>query len=38
MPGSEIAIVPGTDHYLWRHERAAASIVGEFADRVAATP
>jgi uncharacterized protein len=37
MPGAEIAIVPGTDHYLWRHERAAASIVGGFVERVATT-
>lgn len=31
---AELAIVPGTDHYLWRHEKAAAAIVGEFAARV----
>ncbi len=23
----------GTDHYLWRREREAATIVGDFADR-----
>jgi alpha/beta superfamily hydrolase len=38
MSAAEVAIVPGTDHYLWRRERAAASIVGEFAERVLATP
>jgi alpha/beta superfamily hydrolase len=34
MPAAEVAIVPATDHYLWRHERAAAAIVGEFAERL----
>ena len=28
----EVAIVPGTDHYLWRREREAAAIVGAFAE------
>jgi alpha/beta superfamily hydrolase len=36
IAGAEVAIVPGTDHYLWRHERTAASLVGEFAERAAA--
>jgi alpha/beta superfamily hydrolase len=36
IAGTEVAIVPGTDHYLWRHERIAASLVGEFAERAAA--
>jgi alpha/beta superfamily hydrolase len=31
---AEVVIVDGTDHYLWRREREAATIVGEFADRV----
>ena len=31
---AEVVIVGGTDHYLWRHEREAATIVGDFADRV----
>lgn len=31
---AEVVIVDGTDHYLWRHEREAATIVGDFADRV----
>jgi alpha/beta superfamily hydrolase len=36
IAGAEVAIVRGTDHYLWRHERTAASLVGEFAERAAA--
>lgn len=32
---AEVVIIGGTDHYLWRHERDAAAIVGDFADRVA---
>ena len=34
FPNAEVAIVAGTDHYLWRHEREAAATVGEFAERV----
>ncbi len=34
LPQAEVVVVPGTDHYLWRREREAASIVGAFADRV----
>jgi hypothetical protein len=30
-------IIDGTDHYLWRRERVAAAIVGDFADRVFAS-
>jgi hypothetical protein len=30
---AEVVIIEGTDHYLWRHEREAATIVGDFADR-----
>lgn len=37
LPCAEIAIVPGTDHYLWRREREAAEIVGAFAGRLLAT-
>jgi alpha/beta superfamily hydrolase len=33
FPNAEVAIVPGTDHYLWRHERDAAAIVGAFAEK-----
>jgi alpha/beta superfamily hydrolase len=36
LPNGEVSVVPGTDHYLWRHEREAAGIVGSFADRVLA--
>jgi len=34
LPSAEVAILPGTDHFLWRHEREAAGIVGAFAMRV----
>ena len=33
LPRAELAIVAGTDHYLWRHEKEAAETVGEFAAR-----
>jgi alpha/beta superfamily hydrolase len=33
LPRAELAIVDGTDHYLWRHEKEAAATVGEFAAR-----
>jgi alpha/beta superfamily hydrolase len=33
----ELAIVSGTDHYLWRREREAAATIGEFAGRVVGT-
>jgi pimeloyl-ACP methyl ester carboxylesterase len=36
LPNAEVAIVAGTDHYLWRREREAASIVGAFAERLPA--
>jgi uncharacterized protein len=31
---AEVVILEGTDHYLSRHEREAATIVGDFADRI----
>jgi alpha/beta superfamily hydrolase len=31
---AEVVVLHGTDHYLWRREREAAMIVGDFADRV----
>jgi alpha/beta superfamily hydrolase len=31
---AEVVILDGTDHYLWRRERGAAAVVGDFADRV----
>jgi uncharacterized protein len=33
---ADVVIIEGTDHYLWRHEREAAAIVGDFFDRVMA--
>jgi uncharacterized protein len=33
MPKAEVVIVPGTDHFLWRREKAVAETVGEFAVR-----
>jgi pimeloyl-ACP methyl ester carboxylesterase len=33
MPKAEVVIVPGTDHFLWRREKAVAETVGEFALR-----
>jgi pimeloyl-ACP methyl ester carboxylesterase len=33
---AEVVIIDGTDHYLWRREREAAAIVGDFADRTLA--
>jgi uncharacterized protein len=37
LPRAELVIVAGTDHYLWRREREAAAIVGEFAARAVGT-
>jgi hypothetical protein len=33
MPKAEVVIVPGTDHFLWRREKAVAETVGSFALR-----
>jgi alpha/beta superfamily hydrolase len=33
LPSSEVAILPGTDHFLWRREKEAAAHVGAFAAR-----
>jgi alpha/beta superfamily hydrolase len=35
---AEVVIIDGTDHYLWRREREAAAVVGDFADRTFALP
>jgi len=35
---AEVVILDGTDHYLWRREREAATIVGDFADRMMTSP
>lgn len=32
LPRGRLHVVEGTDHYLWRHERLAAEIVGRFAE------
>ena len=34
MPKAEVVIVPGTDHFLWRREKAVAETVGAFATRL----
>ncbi len=35
--GAEVAILEGTNHYLWRREREAAGLIGAFADQALAT-
>jgi alpha/beta superfamily hydrolase len=34
LPRSEVAVLEGTDHFLWRRENDAAARVGDFADEV----
>jgi alpha/beta superfamily hydrolase len=34
LPHAEVAVLEGTDHFLWRHEGEAAAIAGAFVDRV----
>ena len=34
--GAEVAILDGTNHYLWRREREAAALIGDFVDRAIA--
>jgi uncharacterized protein len=36
LPAGRLHLVEGTDHYLWRREREAAAIVGDFVDEVLA--
>ena len=31
---ARVEILEGTDHYLWRREREAATLIGEFVDEV----
>ena len=31
---ARVDILEGTDHYLWRREREAATLIGEFVDEV----
>jgi alpha/beta superfamily hydrolase len=33
MRKAEVVIVPGTDHFLWRREKAVAETIGSFAVR-----
>jgi alpha/beta superfamily hydrolase len=32
LPRGQVQVLTGTDHYLWRREREAATLVGRFAD------
>jgi pimeloyl-ACP methyl ester carboxylesterase len=36
FPSATVHVLEGTDHYLWRREREAASVVGGFVDGVLA--
>ncbi len=38
LANARVAILPGTDHYLWRREKEAARIVGEFAEPLLDSP
>lgn len=38
IPGAEIAVVEGADHFFWGQERAAATLVADFAARVLRPP
>ena len=38
FPHAEVVVVPGTDHYFWRREKEAASVIGTFADRALTRP
>jgi pimeloyl-ACP methyl ester carboxylesterase len=31
---ASVEILAGTDHYLWRREREAAALIGDFVDRI----
>jgi uncharacterized protein len=33
LPSSEVVVLPGTDHFLWRREKEAAAAIGDFAVR-----
>jgi alpha/beta superfamily hydrolase len=33
LPSAKVAILPGTDHFLWRREKETAGVVGTFAAR-----
>lgn len=34
FPRAETTVLAGTDHYFWRREREAATVIGEFASRI----
>jgi uncharacterized protein len=34
FPDASLALLEGTDHYLWRHEREAAAFAGSFVERI----
>jgi alpha/beta superfamily hydrolase len=36
--GAEVAILEGTNHYLWRREKEAAALIGNFIDGVLSRP
>ena len=36
LPRGEVTILPDTDHFLWKREREAAEVIGEFAERALA--
>jgi alpha/beta superfamily hydrolase len=38
LPRGEVVILPDTDHFLWKREREAAQIIGDFVDRTAFAP
>jgi alpha/beta superfamily hydrolase len=38
LPNARVEILGGTDHYLWRREKEAARIVGEFAEAMLDAP
>jgi uncharacterized protein len=34
IPGAEVHIVPGADHFFWRQEREVGTLVADFAERI----
>jgi alpha/beta superfamily hydrolase len=34
LPDARVAVLEGTDHFLWRREKEAAALVGDFVDRI----
>jgi uncharacterized protein len=34
FPQAEAVVVPGTDHYFWRREKEAATVIGSFVEQV----